>query len=211
MVGKIEYRNNVPHSIETEQTQNADPTGSSSVQPQRETLNFGLAKITDGFEHQKLSNSFDRQLNQTSVTGDEAYSVTELRNLIQAAKAENKPPFTEANLNKLLLENRGNYKDIAADLKEWISKNMYLTPRQKAPLDRLSEEDLKMVQDSAQTAIELNKPMSVQITNYPGSQEKILKLKETEIGETVKLQLGKVPVNIADQEQQVAAENAALE
>ena len=171
-----------------------------------------LATLADSFEQAKLSNSFEQQLPKSPLTGDTAYSVSELRQLISAARAENKPPFTEANFNKLLSANRDNYKEIAADLKGWINKNMYLSPRQKGPLDRMNEDDLKKVQDFAQTATELNKLMSVKITNYDeSSAEKVLKLQETEISDTVRLHYGKVQPSIAEQHQQEAAQNAAFE
>ena len=54
--------------------------------------------------------------------------------------------------------------------------------------------------------------MSVKITNYDDSSaEKVLKLQETEISDTVRLHYGKVQPSIADQHQQEAAQNAVLE
>ncbi len=208
MALKIDRQHQPSVPIETENTaQVVNPTHIAEIQQERQSL--GVGGIADGFElaKQEVLLNIDDQKYQASA--DDAYSVNELRNLVSAAKAENKTPFSIANLNRLLAANADNYTEIAADVKGWINKNLYLTPRQKAPLDRMSQEDLQKIQDSAQNATQLGKRIAVEIENQPAEgSPKVLKLKNEEITDAVKLLWEKLPLNIEDQKLKEAAHNA---
>ncbi len=191
-----------------EATQGVDPTDPSKVRHARE--NLGIGKIGDTFEQFETGSDLNMSVPSDQFQPGDSYSVNDLRMLVSAAKAENKPPFSVANLNRLLAASINNYTEIGADLKGWINKNFYLTPRQKAPLDAMSEEDLKKVQDATRTATELGKSIIVEIQNQPGNLNKVLELKNQEIGDHLKLLWSKVPKDIADQKVKETAQDVQV-
>jgi hypothetical protein len=206
MVLKIDRHH--PSPVESQSTaQGVSPTENAEVQQTRQS--FGIGGTADGFEQAKQIGSLNVESQRYQSSADETYSASELRMLVSAAKAENKTPFSIANLNRLLAANEGKYTEIAADLKGWIYKNMYLTPRQKAPLDRMSQEDLQKIQDSAQSATQLGKRIVVEIENQPAEgSPKVLKLKNDEITDVVKQFYTKVPQSIVDEKLKEPAYNA---
>jgi hypothetical protein len=201
---KINHHHQQSVPIETEN----NAPGVSSTQIQKESQSLGIGGTADGFELAKQRGAFNVDGQKYQGSADDSYSVSELRTLVSAAKAENKSPFSIANLNRLLAANSDKYIEIAADLKGWINKNLHLTSRQKAPLDGMSQEDLQKVMDSAKSATELGKRIAVEIENQPAEGAKVLKLRNEEIADQVKLRLGKVPQKIDEQKLNEVAHNA---
>jgi hypothetical protein len=154
----------------------------------------GPHKSVDTFETAPAQNFFGFE-----ETRKES-SMTEIRQLIAAAKAENKPPFSESNLNRLLAKNNKSYKEISGDLKNWINNNLYLTPRQKGEFDRMPDSGVKQIQVSADKATEMGKLIEVEIRDDDQSNpltsnfEKTIHYEDTEIAENVKIKLNKLQI-----------------
>jgi hypothetical protein len=124
-------------------------------------------------------------------------TVAELRDLITAAKAHQKPPFSESNLNRLLARNQNSYQEITGDLKNWVNNNLYLTPRQKGEFERMPESSVKQIQVLADKATEMGKLIEVEIRDDDKSNpltsnfEKTIRYEDVEIAENVIVKLNK--------------------
>jgi hypothetical protein len=158
------------------------------------TPNSSSLRIVDTFESRPARDFFgfdqSRQL----------HSVTELRKLIAAAKAERKTPFSDTNLNRLLAKNHKSYREICGDLKNWVNNNFYLTSRQKAEFDRMPESNVKQIQISGHIATKMAKLIQVEIRDddkanpLSNNSEKTVYYKGTQIAQNVKINLQKLQI-----------------
>jgi hypothetical protein len=173
------------------------------------TIEPALNQAVDNFENEPIQtpqqygvDTFESAPSHNSEFQDrpKPYSIAEMRQMITAAKAINKPPFSEANLNGLLAKNNQSYKEITADLKNWINNNLYLTARQKGEFQRMPESGVKQIQISADKATELGKRIQVEIRDddkfnpLTANFEKTVHYEDTEIAENVKIKLNKLQI-----------------
>ncbi|MCI0603315.1 hypothetical protein L0156_09895 [bacterium] len=105
---------------------------------------------------------------------EEAVPVSDLRQVLAFARAENKQVLTAANFNAFLSENSSKYGEIAANLRQVVNDNFYLTPNQRQIFERFSEKDFQQIQDAANRALETNQ--SIEISIFPDNEAGLLKI-----------------------------------
>lgn len=182
-------------NIQQQEVQNTSETASDVVK----TLNNRAASLnfTDRFSDLPQPTAVDNMLLPASEQSRPGSSVAELRELITAAKAQQKPPFSESNLNRLLARNHKSYQEITGDLKNWVNNKLYLTPRQKGEFERMPESSVKQIQVLADKATEMGKLIEVEIRDDDKSNpltsnfEKTIHYEDSEIAANVKIKLNK--------------------
>ena len=89
-----------------------------------------------------------------------------LREALSQSKHEDKTLLTERTLNRLIPKEAGAFRELAIeakrDLKGFITKHFFLTPPQTQQLNALSQEELSLITEGIDMALEKGKRIKVQ-------------------------------------------------